>query len=123
MILTERPPMTDEPVGGKAKDAAIVNGRWTNGTFLKGAWEWDGFVCEHQTQGDWGEVHPHHFFGDIDLSRIRGCYRQMLAKPGAEHFERFYQMWPMDGARGFGRMKDEERQPGGDNIFSRLASK
>jgi hypothetical protein len=78
-----------------AKDAAIVNGRWTNGTFLKGPWEWDGPVCEHQIPGDWGEVHPHHFFGDLDLSCIRGCYRQMLAAPGAEIFERFYEMYPM----------------------------
>jgi hypothetical protein len=82
-----------------ASGGAIVDGRWNKGSLHKGPWEWDGPVFEHQTQGDWGRVYPHHFFGGVDLSRIRGCYRQMIAEPGAISFERFYQMEPMGGAR------------------------
>jgi len=79
----------------QTKGGCIVNERWTGGILLKGPWEWDGWVWEHQRDDEWGSVHPHHFFGNADVSCVRGLYRMLLAQPGAEHIERFYVMSPM----------------------------
>jgi hypothetical protein len=38
-------------------------------------------MAEHQKPGAWGAFHPHSVWRDIDTSRIRGCYRQMMARP------------------------------------------
>lgn len=78
----------------KTKGGAVVNGRWTGGVLLKGPWEWNGTLFEHQRDGDWGSVSPHHFYGNVDLSRVRGVYRSFVAEPLAPHVERFYEMKP-----------------------------
>lgn len=57
-----------------------------------GVWEWDGEKCEHMQRGDAGTFHPHPFFKGMNLSRIRGCYRQMIPKPNTLAIERFYQV-------------------------------
>jgi len=61
----------------------------TNG-LQHGLWRWDGEVYEHQTTGDFGHFGPHKFWKNIDLKRIRGCYRQMMAKPDLQTDVRFY---------------------------------
>ena len=66
----------------------------TNG-LQHGLWRWDGEVHEHQTAGDFGKLSPHPFFKGIDLSRIRGCYRQMMAKPDLQTDVRFYHVGPI----------------------------
>jgi len=55
-----------------------------------GVWEWDGIKCEHMQRGDAGKFYPHPFWKGMDLGRIRGCYRQMIPKPGSTAVERFY---------------------------------
>jgi hypothetical protein len=55
-------------------------------------WEWDGIKFEHMQRGDAGKFFPHPFFKGMDLSRIRGCYRQMIPKPGSSATERFYKV-------------------------------
>lgn len=55
-----------------------------------GVWEWDGIKCEHQQRGNAGKFFPHPFFKGMDLSRLHGCYRQMIPKPGSTAVERFY---------------------------------
>lgn len=57
-----------------------------------GIWEWDGWKFEHQAKGDAGKLHDHPFFKGMDLKRIRGCYRQMIPKPGEKAVERFYRV-------------------------------
>jgi hypothetical protein len=57
-----------------------------------GVWQWDGSKFEHMHKGDAGRFHLHPFFKGIDISRIRGCYRQLIPKPGAPLCERFYTM-------------------------------
>ncbi|MEO8552131.1 MAG: hypothetical protein ABI678_19270 [Kofleriaceae bacterium] len=57
-----------------------------------GVWEWDGIKCEHQHRGDAATFHPHPFYKGMDLARIRGCYRQMIPKPGSTATERFYRV-------------------------------
>jgi hypothetical protein len=55
-----------------------------------GVWEWDGLKFEHQRGGDAGKLYPHRFWRGLDLSRVRGCYRQMIPPHGATAIERFY---------------------------------
>jgi hypothetical protein len=55
-----------------------------------GVWEWDGVKCEHMQRGNAGKFFPHPFFKGMDLSRLHGCYRQMIPKPGSTAVERFY---------------------------------
>ncbi len=57
-----------------------------------GVWEWDGTKCEHMMKGNAGTFHPHPFFKGMDLTKIRGCYRQMIPKPGSTAVERFYRV-------------------------------
>jgi hypothetical protein len=57
-----------------------------------GVWEWDGMKFEHMQRGDAGRFFPHPFFKGMDIGRIRGCYRQMIPKPGSTACERFYRM-------------------------------
>lgn len=57
-----------------------------------GIWEWDGIKFEHMHRGDAGRLHQHPFFKGMDTSRIRGCYRQMIPKPGSSACERFYKV-------------------------------
>jgi hypothetical protein len=57
-----------------------------------GIWEWDGMKFEHMKGGNAGRFHPHPFFKGMDVGAIRGCYRQMVAQPGAPAVERFYRM-------------------------------
>ncbi|MDB4960396.1 MAG: hypothetical protein JWP01_395 [Myxococcales bacterium] len=63
----------------------------TNG-LQQGIWRWEGQMFEHMKAGDWGSFHPHPVFKGIDLSRIRGCYRQMMAKPETVTDVRFYHL-------------------------------
>ena len=58
----------------------------------RGAFQWNGAKFEHMHKGDAGTLYPHPFFKGIDLKRVRGCYRQLLPKPGTSFFERFYKM-------------------------------
>jgi hypothetical protein len=53
------------------------------GGLAQGIWRWEGELCEHMRKGDAGEFFEHRFFKGLDLSRIRGCYRQMSAKAEA----------------------------------------
>ncbi|MFT3699915.1 MAG: hypothetical protein QM831_42620 [Kofleriaceae bacterium] len=56
-----------------------------------GVWEWDGVKCEHmQRGGNAATFHEHPFYKGMDISRIRGTYRQMIPKPGSTATERFY---------------------------------
>jgi hypothetical protein len=57
-----------------------------------GVWEWDGMKAEHMQKGDAGRFYPHRFWKGMDLGRVRGCYRQMIPKPGASACERFYRV-------------------------------
>lgn len=57
-----------------------------------GVWEWDGMKFEHMQRGNAGRFYAHPFFKGMDLSRIRGCYRQMIPKPGTSAVERFYRV-------------------------------
>lgn len=57
-----------------------------------GIWEWDGVKFEHMQRGNAGRFHAHPFFKGMDLSRIRGCYRQMIPQPGSSACERFYKV-------------------------------
>jgi len=52
------------------------------GGFAQGIWRWQGEVSEHMKRGAGGTFHEHRFFRGLDLSRIRGCYRQMAARAG-----------------------------------------
>lgn len=60
-----------------------------------GKWQWDGVRFEHMKRGDAGRIHPHPHFRGLDPKRVRGCYRQMMAKPGVTCAERFYAMAPL----------------------------
>jgi hypothetical protein len=60
-----------------------------------GMWRWDGEMFEHMKGGDWGKLYPHPFFKGIDLGRVRGCYRQMIAKPGSSSHVRFFHVGPV----------------------------
>jgi len=52
------------------------------GELHRGAFRWEGNVFEHQQRGgDVGRLHPHPVFRGLDVSRVRGCYRQMAAQP------------------------------------------
>lgn len=55
-----------------------------------GVWEWDGRRFEHMRGGSCGKLHAHEHFQGLDVSRVRGCYRQMMAEPGSRANERFY---------------------------------
>lgn len=57
-----------------------------------GAWEWDGERFEHMRAGSAGRLYEHPHFRGLDLSRVHGCYRQMIAKPDTVSHERFYAM-------------------------------
>lgn len=57
-----------------------------------GVWEWEGCKFEHMHKGNAGRFHPHPFFKGIDISRIRGCYRQMILQPDSSAQERFYKV-------------------------------
>ncbi|MFT3691606.1 MAG: hypothetical protein QM831_00590 [Kofleriaceae bacterium] len=46
-----------------------------------GLWTWQGQMFEHQKVGDYGVIGDHPFWKGLDLRRVRGCYRQMVAKP------------------------------------------
>lgn len=63
-----------------------------------GGWQWDGVRFEHMKRGAAGLLHPHPHFRGLDPKRVRGCYRQMMAKPGEPCSERFYAMSPVGGA-------------------------
>lgn len=64
-----------------------------------GVWEWDGIKFEHMRGGDAGRFHPHPFFKGMDLSRVRGCYRQMIPAPGSPATERFYRVRRLQAPR------------------------
>lgn len=64
----------------------------TNG-LQQGIWRWDGEMFEHMKAGrssSFGGSHP--FFKGMDMSRVRGCYRQLMAKPGHQSSARFYHL-------------------------------
>ena len=50
------------------------------GGFAQGIWRWQGELSEHMKRGEGGTFREHPFFRGLDLSRIRGCYRQMAAR-------------------------------------------
>lgn len=54
------------------------------GGLAQGIWRWQGELHEHARRGDAATFHPHPFWKGLDLSRIRGCYRQMSARPDAD---------------------------------------
>jgi hypothetical protein len=58
----------------------------------QGIWRWEGEMFEHMKTGDHGVFHPHPVWRGIDLSRIRGCYRQMMARPDQVMDVRFYHL-------------------------------
>jgi hypothetical protein len=62
----------------------------TQDRVCQGIWNWDGYVFEHMERGNAGQLHQHPFFGKLDVSRVRGCYRQMFMQPDSDAFQRFY---------------------------------
>lgn len=64
----------------------------TQGRLVQGIWNWDGTMFEHMQRGDYGRMHQHPFFGKLDVSRVRSCYRQMFMQPETEAHERFYEV-------------------------------
>jgi hypothetical protein len=56
----------------------------------RGAWRWEGEMFEHMKPGNWGRFFAHPFYKGLDLSRVRGCYRQMMAKPESHCRGHFY---------------------------------
>lgn len=61
-----------------------------------GIWQWEGSRFEHMKPGEPGKLAPHALFGDLDVSKVRRCYRQMFAEPGRRHSERFFQVRRLD---------------------------
>jgi hypothetical protein len=57
-----------------------------------GAWRWQGTRFEHMKPGDPGRPNRHAHFGDLDVSKIVGCYLQMFAEPGRQHYYRNYEV-------------------------------
>jgi hypothetical protein len=55
-----------------------------------GLWRWEGEMFEHMKSGDSGKLYPHAFWKGIDIRRVRGCYRQMIARPGSTSSVRFF---------------------------------
>ncbi|MCP4688122.1 MAG: hypothetical protein GY859_08735 [Desulfobacterales bacterium] len=69
----------------------------TKGPLNGSPWHWEGEIFEHQRRGEWGKLHPHPIFKDLDISSVRTCYRQMFAKAAGSHcYERFYQVRPVE---------------------------
>jgi hypothetical protein len=58
----------------------------------QGIWRWDGEMFEHMKAGNYGTFHKHPFFKGMDTSRVRGCYRQMMARPDFQNSARFYHL-------------------------------
>jgi hypothetical protein len=89
----------DEPIalcrntgGPPAYEPKVLWGQYYTNTrgLQQGIWRWDGEMFEHQKKGDWGRLSKHAFFKGMDLSRVRGCYRQMMARPDFQNSARFY---------------------------------
>jgi hypothetical protein len=59
-----------------------------------GIFRWQGEVHEHMKRGAYGALHPHAAFLGIDTSRVRGCYRQMSARPDGPTEIRYYHLGP-----------------------------
>lgn len=55
-----------------------------------GLWRWSGDMMEHQKPGPHGKMHPHPVWKNTDMSRVHGCYRQMMARPDLVTEVRFY---------------------------------
>jgi hypothetical protein len=60
----------------------------------RGIFRWEGQVFEHMKRGDYGSLHAHSVFAGIDLGKIRGCHRQMMAmaKPDLVTDVRYYHL-------------------------------
>lgn len=57
-----------------------------------GIFRWQGEVHEHMKRGSYGPFHRHPVFEGIDTSRVRGCYRQMNARPETDIDIRYYDL-------------------------------
>ena len=63
------------------KPMTIWGQYFTNTAGLQGGiWRWDGEASEHMKRGDSGKLYQHLLFGDLDVSKIGACYRQMTAR-------------------------------------------
>ena len=63
---------------------------YTNEVGLQqGIWRWEGEMFEHQKPGELS-FHPHPVWKGVELTKIRSCYRQMMAKPDTVTDVRFY---------------------------------
>lgn len=70
---------------------ALYGQYYTNTQGLQhGLWRWAGDMMEHQKPGAYGALYPHSFWKTLDLSRVHGCYRQMMARPDQLTEVRFF---------------------------------
>ena len=67
-----------------------------NDQLHRGAFRWQGDLFEHQRHGDHGRLHPHPVFCGLELGRVRGCYRQMAARPDLPTKIGYYHFGPME---------------------------
>lgn len=52
------------------------------GGLYQGVFLWDGRGCEHQREGDFGRLHNHPFFREVDVERgVTECFMQMFLDP------------------------------------------
>jgi hypothetical protein len=64
------------------------------GALHQGVFRWEGEMFEHQQSGDHGRLLPHAVWKGLDLKRVRGCYRQMFARPDAATKIGYYHLGP-----------------------------
>ncbi len=62
----------------------------------QGAFRWVGEEFEHQKAGSRLSFHEHPVFRGLDLTRIRGCYRQMAAAPDLPTKIGYYHLGPLE---------------------------
>jgi hypothetical protein len=62
----------------------------------QGAFRWVGEESEHQKTGSKVSFHAHPVFRGLDLTRIRGCYRQMAAAPDLPTKIGYYHLGPLE---------------------------
>jgi|GEM_PF-2290034 len=75
------------------KDTEMWGQHFTNTKGLQqGIWEWDGRKFEHMKRNDDWTLHQHRAFGGVDVSAVKGLYRQMILEPSTRCMERFYGM-------------------------------
>lgn len=64
-----------------------------NDALYFGIAEWEGLFFEHQRGGDAGGPQQHPFFKNLELAGVEiEPYHQMLAQPGGDAYEYFYEL-------------------------------